>query len=691
MSKSEIAWTKSIKVDESELVNTIMDDFSTAESGRSKWLELRKRCREDYYARRKKMSKPYDKFSDITVPVTTIAVEGVKTHIMNVLVPDNPTIAIKATKDSGIEVAKNATDFMWWQLQNKLRIRNRLFNIINNTIIDGTKVAMITWNKREKRWYDKDTDKVQPYYVEGPKIYCPDLEDIFVPTNALNIQDASFIIRRFYMPPNVVKAKQKQGIYNADIDIESLTPDFEKSEVVRQERLVVGLDDVNTNYDGLEILEWFGNYDLNDDGIEEECYALLLKQSGKLLRLKYLNEVSPSNKRPFAVFKYIEISNVFYGIGLPFFMKTLQEQIDIIYNLRNTSGMLASIPIFGYRPAIGLKPNFLEIEPGLGIPLDNPREDLNFYSIPFNSSWGMVEEQNINQYIQRLTGIDDLALGQQPSRVGATRTYGGLVSLMSKSAQRLSGGVINLQDGFLDMFEQLYELNCAVLPPNYPYRVLGANGKDIFKTISTNADLRQTLETGEFDFVVTASPENTNTNLQRELSQMLYQLLIANPLIYKNPKAVHKLTENLIKKFKVFDSEEILPAIPEDMMRDEISPDKENEIMMQGRYVSPLPQENHSKHILVHNILISSDMAQLLTDSIIEMVQHHIQEHKILLSNAMIQKPGNIPNVRTESMGSMMASQGVPKNNALDTINQGQDAIQNLLNVGNPGGVNIKY
>lgn len=698
--KPEGAWTPGINIDEQDLINRVLTDQTDAKAGRTEWLRLRKRSQDDYFARRKEQDVPYKKYSDITIPVTSIAIEGLKSHIISVLMPDTPTVAIKATKQSGIETAQKATEFMWWQLPNKLDIKAKLYDIVHDTCIDGTKFVMVMWDVKKRSWYDPDTKQLVEYEEENPIIDVPDLEDIFAPVNSVDLQEAPFVIRRLRMHPDTIKSRQEQGMYldTSDVveDLKDLAPTEEQSEVTLQKREVVGIEEIAGLDDDPEVLEWYGRYDLNGDGLEEECYVLVLKQAGKLLRVKYLNEVCPSNRRPFVKpFKLVPISGVLYGLGLPFFIKHLQEQIDMIYNLRNSAGMLANIPFGAYRPSSGLPVEEIEIEPGIMIPLDDPKNDLVFHQIPFNPTWGMAEEQNLNQYIEKLTGINDLTLGQQPSRVGATRTYGGLQSLLAKSAQRLSTMVMGFQESFKDMFRHIYELNAAMLPEGYAYRVVGEGGEDIFNEVKSNSELRQTKETGTFDFITTATPENTNTNLQRELAQMLYQILMPNPLVNRNPKAMYKVTEHLIKKFGILDVDSILPRLPDDMMRIELTPDKENEMMMQGQHISPLPNENHTRHVLSHRGFTEEmERAGFLTETVLEIFHNHIREHEVALSTLQNQKPTNIPNVRNESIGSTLASQGVPNQDSLESdysggelepSQQGQDSLQQLLGIGGAG------
>lgn len=664
------AWSDGIVIDGMQLYTRINNNFEYAKRGRSKWTTIMKESREAFFAERKKMEKPYQKFSDMTVPVTTIACEGMKSHIMSVLLPENPTVAVKATKDQGIDIAEKATDLVWWQMLHRLGLRSIIYDIAHDVVVDGTKVIMVAWDRKHRRLYNPETGQLEDVFEEGPKLISPKIDDIFVPANTPCIAEAPFAIRRYYLTPNEIKIKASSGFYTSLPDrLEDFVVTHEDSESVKSDRKTTGQDSNLDKDDGvIEMREWFGWFDVNGDGIDEHCYALTIVGHNAIIRLKYLNEVSPTDNIPMQDFRLMRIPKCFYGISLPRFMKALQEQIDIIYNMRNTAGMLASSLFGTYRPAMGLPAEEIEIEPGILLPADDPRNDIYFPTIPFNPGPSMMEEQNVNQYIQRLTGIDDLSMGQQPSRVGATRTYGGLVTMLSRSAQRLLSGMYGLQDSFIGIFKLVYDFDAAFLPENYAYRVVGEGGEDVFREIKGVNEIRQTVDTGVFDFVITLDPEKADPNVQRELVQMMYQLLIQNPIIARNPKSMYRLTKNLIEKFGVISTNSILPRMPKELMREEIEPEDENLSFAQGIYISPLPDERHSYHLVIHEEGLEQ-FREFLAPEGVRLFERHIKEHMITASSLQQSRSGgNGVAIRGQSIGSTINSEGIPEQGADDIL-----------------------
>ena len=59
----------------------------------------------------------------------------------------------------------------------------------------------------------------------------------------------------------------------------------------------------------------------------------------------------------------------------------LEDELRVNHNLATEGAQLAISPPFGYRPAAGVTPDTIRIEPGLGIPLDNPNTDLVQFKI----------------------------------------------------------------------------------------------------------------------------------------------------------------------------------------------------------------------------------------------------------------------------------------------------------------------
>jgi len=138
-------------------------------------------------------------------------------------------------------------------------------------------------------------------------------------------------------------------------------------------------------------------------------------------------------------------------------------------------------------------------------------------------------------------------------------------------------------------------------------------------------------------------------NMQRQLTDYIYQLLMQNPLVVADPMKIDKITRDLVEAYESeTEAEELLGPKPE--RKDYDTPEEENTLLIQGDFakVRALMPENHLHHIMAHQELISSpSFAQLpkgIADQVYGYMMAHIQEHQQMfqqaISNAITLKGG---------------------------------------------------
>jgi hypothetical protein len=143
---------------------------------------------------------------------------------------------------------------------------------------------------------------------------------------------------------------------------------------------------------------------------------------------------------------------------------------------------------------------------------------------------------------------------------------------------------------------------------------------------------------GEYDAYLLPDPSLGSKETEQQVAQMLYSILMQNPLVMQNPVAIYKLTKDLIKSVGKNEKEYLGPAPQEDMIDD---PEVENTLIIQGSFEKVVPQlqENHQVHIQKHmNLLQSPSLAQVpphLLGEIAQFTQQHIQMHMQMMQMIM--------------------------------------------------------
>ena len=154
----------------------------------------------------------------------------------------------------------------------------------------------------------------------------------------------------------------------------------------------------------------------------------------------------------------------FYGLSFAEVVKGIQDEINTIHNQRVDYATITNLPFYFYRASMSMPPVQQGLKPGQGVPVDNPQQDINFPKWASQPSWGSQEEQTLHQYFERLTGLNDLTLGRQPNRVGATRTAAGTQQLLAEGSLRFKTSMEAFQRLWVGVFSDILALDQEYLP-----------------------------------------------------------------------------------------------------------------------------------------------------------------------------------------------------------------------------------
>lgn len=388
---------------------------------------------------------------------------------------------------------------------------------------------------------------------DGPTFLVHELEDIVAPMRSANLQSISlqnpfgapWVARIVRTDTDSIRRGQKDGTYDL-LNKE----DLEAIETVAQERIphspeperedqVKALKDTQA---GLEpwpspkdkkwvtLVEWYGRWDMNNDGLEEDVIFTVVREANLLARARYLTEIYPGlpPRRPFAEARPIPVPGQLYGIGYIELMEGVHDLIHHIFNQMIDAGTIANVPPFFYRASSAFKPDVIRYYPGEGIPLDNPQQDIAFPNIPGrDQGWAFNVLGLAIQMMDRLVQIGPLQLGQVPTgKASALRTVGTTMALLQQGAAMPEQVLRRLFSGLAQIWSQFHALNTKYLPRNKEFLVAGKplDHEDAYGVITDPQSLMITLT---FDFQATLL--NTNKGLMAQSLQAVGQA-IASPL-----------------------------------------------------------------------------------------------------------------------------------------------------------------
>lgn len=336
-------------------------------------------------------------------------------------------------------------------------------------------------------------------YFDGPTMIVQDLEDIVAPMRSENLQpvtqqnpNGAYAMASFHrVDYDSIKRGKKNGLYDllTDEQIEEMDPfardraedqdDANEGDIKRQRDeqtgLNPGMDDANRMW--FTLIKYYCKRDVNDDGLEEDIILWIIKETKMLARAKYLTELYPGlpPRRPFAEARMIPVAGQLYGIGQIELMEGLHDLIHELVNQNIDSGWLSNIPFFGYRASSGFKPEVTKLEPGLGIPLDNPAQDLVFPSLPTkDQTWSFNMIGLGMQFLERLVQISPIQFGQVPQgKASALRTTGTTMALLQQGSAMPEQILRRLFRGLAEVYGQFHQMNTRFLGKKKRFLITG--------------------------------------------------------------------------------------------------------------------------------------------------------------------------------------------------------------------------
>ena len=397
---------------------------------------------------------------------------------------------------------------------------------------------------------------------DGPTFVVHELEDVVVPMRSQNLQPvtpqnpfgAPWAARLCKVTLDQLKRGREDGTYEyltkedmATIEAQLQprvpqsaedTEDALKSLKDQQAGLSAWAADQDRTW--MTMVEWYGRWDANGDGFDEDVIIWVLREPRLLARGKYLTELYPSKppRRPFGEARYIPVPGQFYGVGLLEMMEGLHDFVHVMLNQSVDAGTLANVPPFFYRAASGLKPDILRYSVGEGIPLDNPQQDIFFPQIPGRDQGWALDMVGLGiQLLDRLTQIGPIQQGQVPTgKASALRTVGTTMAILQQGAEMPEQILRRCFSGLAQIWSCFHALNHRFLPRKKQFLIAGkpADSEDAYGLIK-DPDQELDLSLG-FDFQATLL--NTNKGLMAQalmsvgsaiVSPLFLQLGLSDP------------------------------------------------------------------------------------------------------------------------------------------------------------------
>lgn len=539
---------------------------------------------------------PWDNSSNIHTPLTSITVKSYHSRLYNIFTQEDATqfLPREEMDDAKVDILKKLRNWYVWDHINEYRglkgVANEMFYDLTTV---GFGIILKSWESKQRKTIvieqkelekefnqfaseaeeAKSKDKkvsVKPYKeiekiitaYEGTMLKTVPFENIYftneIPENS-NMDYPNIVIIIDEMNASELRKKAKLGIWSKEkveqVIAESTGTDAARTREQNIKELrdrLTGYDSQNSYYDKRrwEIEVVFCSYDIDDDGIEEEL-VVYRSQKGTIIHVSYLDQSHPSGRRPIYKFDCFTKPRQAYSRGVPEFLYSLNEEMDMDHNLRLDYLQLQTCPFGVYRGGSSLDNQPIRIAPGKFIPVD---EVTDLRPITFNSNATLFagEEDRLWKYAEWLTSVSPLSQGMVPQQVGPLRSTSGVVSLLQQMDKQFRPMVDQIAQQWKKMEQGILEDLDLRVDPMFKIRVLGPSvdenviSQEEVKELAVNM-----LLTKSFDMKIDVASVINSDEVRQNQASVLFQSLSAPSLLQQvgiiGPKALYQIAHDYLK------------------------------------------------------------------------------------------------------------------------------------------------
>ena len=551
-SKERTAWDNPrdfLNMTDEQIITQATEDFKNSENYQDSYFKKFKQYYQLYRAYQAESDKREDG-SNLFIPYIFNIVENAFPKITKSLFsvrPYLPYMPVNKKDPDAARKATNMTNLVEWELDNKMRGRIVYNEILRNTCLYGCGISKQTWKLEErtvvKRVDQTDmqtdeetgltvpvTSKVPEEVVEvvydAPIMTNVPLEDFFFDPYATTIDNAAYVIHRYYLPMYIVLDMCNKGqltISAADLKDKlasgsSTTNAYDKS-------ANIGMSSKPNRKNELEIWEYWTN--------DIKCLILNRNIVGLVSNNPYWHR-----RKPFSKWECIPVSGEFYGIGIVEMCSNLQIELNTTRNQRIDNVSFALNRMYSILRTANIDVAQLKSRPNGFIEVDD-HDDLRELPVYEVKDSGFTEENIIKNDMDVTSGVYNYTRGEPADRRETATT----ASILSQAGNdRFESQVLEIGwGGFSDSALQLAWLNRQYIDTETEITVVGDNGKTADATINQ--------EDIDIDLQIVPAPSSlfsaANKQIQQNSLVQLANILVNNPNVNQ--------TEFLKRVFEAFD------------------------------------------------------------------------------------------------------------------------------------------
>jgi hypothetical protein len=554
--------------------------------------------------------------------------------------------------------------YMTWRVFNSMKLTIPFCVFVLRKIVFGRSVAYSPWKR--------DTFEVKGQEVvdyEGPDFDPMQPDDFIVPAEEVKtLHDFSFVIRRYRTTPDMMLEGEEKGVYQGitanwdkivNLAQHGSQRDFEGETIKLEQDEAEGVlyEHPQSSGESMMVLEWYGRWrplkrgprggmqnagewDFKKREMRQREYVIrYLPDLNLVVGIQDLAELYPTkkNRRPFVESSMVKDGR-YWSEGYAEMLINLEDDLRVNHNQATEGGQLAMTPPFGYRPAAGFDPQTIKLEPGIGIPMDNPSTDMRQFEIKANVDVATWKEQTTLAYAEKLTGQSDMQMGRQSDRPNAPRTARQTIALLEEGNVRLSLDAKVLREDMAIVLTHFWDLEYMFANEETFFRVTEEDADGLFPTNDGGSILTFEERDGRYDFRLQFANSVWSKEAKKENALARYQLDLQNPLIAQNPIALWETTKAAHEALGDPNFEDTVPRPPQPDLP--VDPKEEWVNLLHGEEIHVNPLDNDQLHLIRHMADMKkaeADPEHADPDALKKLVVHYHEQIAQLMQKRMQQ------------------------------------------------------
>lgn len=608
--------------------------FDYCKSRRSEW---EKRW-ESYYKAVFGLSdrRAYKGKANIHVPEIYRCVQNIKPRIMESLFGVSPYFKVMGKDEANSKKTEMGQSVLSSYLD-IMKFQERFTSLIDGACIYGTNFAKIYWRREYAEMIEIEDEvetpsidemgnpipslkvrkpivKSRPVY-DAPWLEVPDISDIFIDPMANDIQSSDGIIHRMLRDYRYLKDRERAGIYmNVD---KCKTSDDGHGDSERQNRTEhlsdsSDMPEKDASPDKYLLLEYWGKFDIEGKGEEEECIIVVDKKSKTVLMVA--KNWMWKKQRPFISARIDPSQAEFYSWGIVGPMMKVQMFLNAVANNTLDLAAMKLSPALLVGAGIDIPINQLQFTPGQVIRAAGPLSEIKVLTCDGDVGSGQRLMTNLQEIMREGTGAIQAISGLADPNNTTAYGYGQMIeqgtARLGMIARRIESEAL---EPALRMVMQLvgqYETRKKIL------RTVGEKGAEYVELdpVGFGQDL---------DVVV------FGTSRRRE--QISVSKTISDYTQTWGPILPDNIKIRLAKKsYELLGLKEVDDVFPNSFPGMETSIQEEHDLIMGGRFTPPMWEDDHVAHLQAHEVLTKNPMfadKARKNPKILQILRQHIQTH----------------------------------------------------------------